>query len=209
MSDIEKYFRIVQEKKLTCIGLDRARGAYEKVSTAISNNIAGSIVECGTYRCGCLAMMAKAASGRRPVWGFDTFAGLPKPTEKDGYKAQGRGGPKDLLAPIEVAWSAFDSLGVSRDNITLVPGLFQDTLASHVEALGQIAVLRLDGDWYDSTMVCLETLYDHVTPGGFIIIDDYGHWEGCRKAVDHFRMSRGITVQLHQTDYTEVWWARQ
>jgi len=72
----------------------------------------------------------------------------------------------------------------------------------------EIAVLRLDGDWYDSTMVCLEKLYDKVVVGGVILIDDYGHWVGAKRATDEFRAKRNIVSPLLQTDYTEHYWIK-
>jgi hypothetical protein len=209
MTDIEKYCKLVTDKKLTCVGHDRLIGAFRKVEDVIQQNVPGAIVECGTYKGGCLALMARAAieSGRL-VWGFDTFEGIPIPGEKDGKKSKGRGGSNDLNASLEVAWSSFDVLGVPHSSIKLVKGLFQDTIHTVKADIGPIAVLRLDGDWYESTKVCLENLYDQVSFGGYIIIDDYGHWEGCKLAVDEFLTTRNITVELSKTDYTERWWKK-
>ena len=72
----------------------------------------------------------------------------------------------------------------------------------------QIAILRLDGDWYASTMICLEYLYDRVVSGGFVIIDDYGCYDGCRKAVDEFRKARGIVAFLHHVDSDCRYWVK-
>jgi hypothetical protein len=84
-------------------------------------------------------------------------------------------------------------------------GWFQETLPVAKHEIGPIAVLRLDGDWYDSTKVCLENLYDLVTVGGFVLIDDYGYWEGCRRAVDEFLASRKLEVALNAVDDSGVW----
>jgi (2Fe-2S) ferredoxin len=81
-----------------------------------------------------------------------------------------------------------------------VKGLFQDTVPRC--DVGPIAVLHLDGDWYESVKVCLDHLYDRVSPGGVIQIDDYGHWEGARKAVDEFMVARRLTGPLRYLDYT-------
>jgi hypothetical protein len=86
------------------------------------------------------------------------------------------------------------------DNVELVPGRFEDTLPiSRVQA---IAVLHVDGDWYESVRVCLESLYDRVVAGGIVQIDDYGHWEGARRAVDEFFAKRGLSPVLSRIDYT-------
>jgi O-methyltransferase len=74
--------------------------------------------------------------------------------------------------------------------------------------MGEIAILRLDNDWYESTKFCLEKLYDKVIDGGIIIIDDYGHWVGAKRAVDEFREKNNIITPLIQTDYTEYYWIK-
>ena len=78
----------------------------------------------------------------------------------------------------------------------------------NIDKIGEIAVLRLDGDWYESTKICLDKLYDRVIEGGIIIIDDYGHWVGAKKAVDNFRNKYNILSPLIQTDYTEHYWIK-
>jgi predicted O-methyltransferase YrrM len=96
------------------------------------------------------------------------------------------------------------------NNVTLTKGFFKDTLniQENIDKIGDIAVLRLDGDWYDSTKVCLEKLYDKVIEGGVIIIDDYGHFIGAKRATDEFRQKYSINSPLNQTDYTEYYWVK-
>jgi hypothetical protein len=93
-------------------------------------------------------------------------------------------------------------------DVQLFKGFFENSIPEKKSNLGKIAILRLDGDWYSSTMTCLNELYDLIMPGGFIIIDDYGHWQGCKTAVDKFRKNRNISGELFQTDYTEFWWVK-
>ena len=84
----------------------------------------------------------------------------------------------------------------------------QDTLPRDSSRIESIAILRLDGDWYASTKVCLDHLYDKVVSGGFVIVDDYGYYEGCKKAVDEFIEERGLEVFLSQVDSGCVYWTR-
>ena len=198
----------LRSKGLTCLGPERFVGAAVKVLDVITNNVEGSIVECGTYKGGCLAIMAKFAYPERKVWGFDTFDGIPRPSEKDGSCASARGHKGDLAATVEDVYDSLDTVSSPKDHVTLVKGLFQDTIKEKKSEIGKIAVLRLDGDWYDSTKVCLDEFYDQVSDGGWIIIDDYGHWPGCKLAVDEFIASRGLNVELIVTDYTERCWIK-
>jgi hypothetical protein len=93
----------------------------------------------------------------------------------------------------------FDRLNIA-DDVTFVKGLFQETLP--ITPLSRIAVLHIDGDWYESVKVCLDSLYDKVVPGGIIQLDDYGYWQGARKAVDEFLEMRGIRSRLQRLDYS-------
>jgi O-methyltransferase len=93
--------------------------------------------------------------------------------------------------------------------VRLIPGWFEDTLPSRLSELGPIAVLRLDNDWYRSTRYCLDTLYDVVASSGFILIDDYHTFVGCRKAVDEFRQKRGIDAPLLTVEAgAEAYWRK-
>jgi hypothetical protein len=173
------------------------------VSDVESQGIEGNFVECGVWKCGMLGLMSLAKSTDREVFGFDSFEGLPAPELIDGESSLNWGGK--LNVSIEEAQMNLSAMGA---NATLVKGFFNKTLRNSKEKIGKISILRLDGDWYESTMTCLNELYDQVSPGGYIVIDDYGHWEGCKKATDEFRKNRNITAALNQTDYTEVWWKK-
>jgi len=170
----------------------------------------GSFVECGVAQGGCTAMMAFVARRQRPVWGFDSFEGMPPLTEEDegqGQKAVGTvaAGPDGLQA----AQQTLDRFHLAHESVKLVKGWFEDTLPHYVTQLEPIAVLRLDSDWYKSTRYCLEALYDRVAPGGVVIIDDYHAFIGCRKAVDEFRLKRNLHSPLITTDArSEVRWQK-
>jgi FkbM family methyltransferase len=114
----------------------------------------------------------------------------------------------NLSGGIESVYTTFKSLNQSMENVHLVKGFFNDTLALNKSRCGKIAVLRIDADWYESCKICLDELYDQVVEGGVIISDDYGHFIGAKRAVDEFRELRGITSPLIQIDYCEFYWIK-
>jgi predicted O-methyltransferase YrrM len=173
------------------------------VTYAVSHEIPGDIVECGTARGGSAALMGltlkRLNASERKLWVFDTFEGLPSPTADDPDFEIAKLYTGTCLGSIEDVSASFDRLGISGQ-VELVKGLFQDTLPK--ARIGKIAVLHIDGDWYDSVKTCLENLYDRVVEGGVIQIDDYGFWKGARKAVDEFFQSRSIIADLKHLDYS-------
>jgi O-methyltransferase len=162
----------------------------------------GCIVECGVWRAGMSAGLADALPGRVHYL-FDSFEGLPPAQQIDGSAAQkwqsNTGAPEycdNCRADISYADRAMKMSRASK--FTLVPGWFSETLPGFVPAEG-IAVLRLDGDWYASTIECLSSLYDHVLPRGLIIIDDYYAWDGCTRAVHDFLSKQQRTDRIQST----------
>lgn len=189
------------------VGSSGLEATYDAAACVIAGRIPGDFVECGVAQGGCSALMAtlaKADVTPRQMWLFDSFQGLPDPTKEDfGETGQATGqhirplprgsclGTKD-----EVQKLLFTQFGLSPESVFLVEGWFQDTLPVYKNRIERIGVLRIDGDWYDSTLCCLCNLYDRVSAGGYIIIDDYGTCFGCKKAVHEFLDSRGIRVTL-------------
>lgn len=176
-------------------------------------NTSYSFVECGVAKGGCLALMKIVAGNNNKIFGFDSFEAMPDTTNKD-WGEYNKSNPSDwmgnLSGGIENAYNTFKVLSLDMDNVFLIKGFFQDTLQIQetIDKLGEIAVLRLDGDWYESTKICLEKLYDKVAIGGVIIIDDYGHFIGAKNATDEFRDRNKIDSPLLQTDYTEHYWIK-
>lgn len=158
-------------------------------------------------------------TGLRKLHLFDSFEGLPEPREEDGEKAANYSGGvssgqlksvHQCEAGIDVVRNfIFDRLGLPKKMVCFHQGWFQDTLPNLGQEPAKIAVLRLDGDWYESTKVCLEHLYDRVSPGGAVILDDYYCWEGCQKATDEFRTARGISEALVRIDNEAVYWIKK
>jgi hypothetical protein len=196
---------------------------YELSETVEIRKISGCFVECGVWRGGCAAIMAmvaeKARSGRA-LWLFDSFEGMPEATVMDvGEEAWelSRGKIDGRLLPVgtnvasldDVERLFYDKLQLKGENIFFVKGWFQETLVNYKSIVGPISILRIDGDWYESTKVCLENLYDNVVEGGYVIIDDYGWFPGCKKAVDEFFEEKGLRPKLIKVDFTRVYFQKK
>ena len=170
----------------TMVSYPRLRSLYYGLTDVILRGIPGDIVECGTARGGSAALMAlllaELASNRR-LWAFDTFEGIPAPTLDDPDYEVAKAFTGHFRGDLEGVKELFQKLQIEQ-MVQFVKGRFQDTLPS--AEVGSIALLHLDGDWYESTKCCFEHLYDKVSPGGFIQIDDWGYWAGARKATTDF-----------------------
>jgi O-methyltransferase len=196
----------------TMIGMLRLDAVQMAVETVLDEGIPGDLLEAGVWRGGATilmrAVLAVHGVSDRQVWVCDSFEGLPPPDAVNFPQDI----PEDLSAVEELAVSQaqvrsnFARYDLLDDQVVFVEGWFKDTLATvPVESL---AVLRLDGDYYESTIQILEALYDKVVPGGFVIVDDYGCIPACAQAVTDFRTRRGIDDEIHEIDWTGVYWRR-
>lgn len=156
---------------------------------APSLGLPGAAVECGVCAGGSAAVLWHAAGARRDLWLFDSFQGMPEPTLPDGGRAfaQYQARKNWNKADVATVQRALNAVGVPSEMVHIIPGWFKDTIPSTAPQIGLIAVLHLDGDFYESTMTALVHLYPLVVPGGVIIVDDYYSWMGCKKAVDEYR----------------------
>lgn len=180
----------------------RLRGLHRAVRHVVAGGIQGDIVECGAARGGSAALMGltlQQLKARRRIWLFDTFEGLPAPTSQDPDFELADLFTGTCVGTLEEVRGLFQRLQVAHD-VTFVRGLFQQTLPT--ADISTIAVLHIDGDWYESVKVCLDCLYDKVVSGGVIQFDDYGYWAGARKAVDEFLRYREIKAPLQRLDYS-------
>jgi O-methyltransferase len=172
-----------------------------------SERISGDVIECGVCNGGTAAVLARFATRsrfNRTVWLLDSFQGMPETTAEDGEAAKAHTG-KEIGDPARVR-EVLQLAGANMQRVKIVPGWFQDTFPT--VSTSQIALLNIDADWYESVKLCLETFYDRVTPGGFISFDDYGHWPGCKKAVDEFFSARQLPYSLQRVDYTAHWFRK-
>jgi len=179
-----------------------------------------SFVECGVAKGGCLALMKYYAGTNNKVFGFDSFEGMPKITIKDiseksldnNLHSQNPENwvNENLSGGIENVYNTFKYLNLDFSNVFICKGFFQETLniQENIDKIGEIAILRLDADWYEATSLCLEKLYAKVVIGGIILIDDYGYWVGEKRAVDEFRDKNIITSPLINTDNEEHYWIK-
>lgn len=163
-------------------------------------HVAGCVVECGVWRGGIAAGMAEVLGPDREYFLFDSFEGLPAATARDGESAnnwqkdvKGAAYYDNCRAPVEFAERAMQLSGARR--YKLVKGWFENTLPSFVPPC-PIAVLRLDGDWYESTMTALESLFKYMAPDGIVILDDYYAWDGCSRAVHDFLSRNQSTARI-------------
>jgi len=193
------------------MGLARLRNVRDCVETVLREGIPGDLIETGVWRGGgCIYMAAVLrahAETERKVWVADSFEGLPKPDGASELIEDDMSENRYLKVSLEQVRSNFARFGLlDEKQIKFLKGWFKDTIPS--APIERLSVLRLDGDLYESTMDVLRPLYAKVSPGGFIIVDDYYSWPGCRKAVDEFRASNGIHGELTKIDWTGAYWRK-
>jgi len=176
-----------------------------------------SFVECGIAKGGCVALMRKLAHSKAKVFGFDAFREMPQLTDEDEGETKAQRWVGVQLAKRSDVDETMKHMKVKyRKNLHIVSGFFQDTFPIWKDKIQNIAILRLDADWYEATKYCLEELYDKVIPGGVILIDDYDAYIGCRKAVNEFRAKHNIVSKLFKTkefipgrpNGVERWWRK-
>jgi predicted SAM-dependent methyltransferase len=205
--DFVRSYTMLSKQRLYCL--------YQKAKEICDKDIKGNFVECGVARGGSSALLAHViktySKSERYIYSFDTFEGMPEPTPEDihnGSTAEQTGwGTGTCAAPMESLLKIGNEIGAS-DYIIPVKGFFRDTLPGFKNIVGELAFLHLDGDWYESTGDILNNLYDNVVFGGYLQVDDYGYWEGCRKALHEFEFSNDLKFELNKIDDTGVWFTK-
>jgi len=216
--DFEKlHIGIIEKvKKETMTGPERIFSLIEAVKYVIAAGIEGDIVECGVWRGGSvmavLNVLKELDSAEKNIYLYDTYDGMTDPTADD-ISFEGRSA-KELLDESKKneqnviwAYSALDIVkknvytsGYDREKIHFIRGKVEDTIPSIIPE--KICLLRLDTDWYESTKHELEHLFPRLSKGGILILDDYGHWQGARKAADEYFGKYKINIFLSRIDYT-------
>ncbi len=208
---VEETIRRVRAENLTFLAPPALRDLALAVADVETNRVRGLVVEAGTALGGSGIVLASAKDAQRPMKVYDVFGLTPAPSERDGEDAHERfrtiaAGEAEGLAGetyygyrdhlYDEVTQSFERLGVALADhrVELVRGLFQDT----IELDEPVALAHLDGDWYDSTMTCLERIAPLLVSGGRIILDDYAMWSGCRAAVDHYFKDRGMDFRFEQ-----------
>ena len=208
---------IASLRPFTMTSAERLWSLLNAVRYVVNENIPGDFAECGVWRGGSVMAMAKEL-GRinvtdRKIWLYDTFAGMTEPTNNDIEAGTGVTA-SEMLSTTDIGdgnnvWCVAGradveanvrSTGYPFENFTFVEGDVAVTLLSAVP--DQIALLRLDTDWYESTRIGLEVMYPRLAVGGVCILDDYGHWQGARKAVDEYFEALGHRPYMHPIDYS-------
>jgi O-methyltransferase len=202
------YYKI---KDYSLVGIERCYALYKSVLYVIENNIQGDFVECGVWKGGSCMLMAYTLMENgvtdRKIWLYDTFSGMVQPGENDGEAEKKEWELNKItehrnnwcLGEIEEVEQNLLSTGYPADNIRLIKGKVEDTIPATIP--GKIAILRLDTDWYDSTKHELVYLYPLLQDHGILMIDDYGAWQGARKATDEYFRQRP-PVFFNRVDYT-------
>ena len=191
-------------------------GMVEATRYVVKQDIPGAIVECGVWRGGSsmASMLATIEAGHtdRDYWLYDTYEGMTPPTEHDRKVINGMHASEELAVTPKIddfnIWCIADiddvqrnvaTTGYPSDRVTFVKGPVEETIPGQMP--DQIALLRLDTDWYESTRHELIHLWPRLVPGGLVILDDYGFWEGQRRAVDEFFEQEGLSVFLHRMSF--------
>ena len=196
----------------TMIGLKRLDNLEFCIEKVITNEVPGDLIETGVWRGGATIFMRAVLKvyrvSDRYVWVADSFNGLPPPeTGKYPCDAGDRlHEARELAVSLEQVKANFERYGLLDAQVRFLKGWFRDTLpAAPIERL---AVLRLDGDMYESTMDALVNLYPKLSEGGYVIVDDYGAIPACRQAVNDYRSANGITEKISNIDWTGIFWQK-
>jgi O-methyltransferase len=180
--------------------------------TVLQDNVPGDMIETGVWRGGSCILMrgvlkAYGVTDRR-IWVADSFEGLPRPT--NDVDRQDIGGKlhqfKELAVSLDQVKTNFSRYGLLDDQVEFLRGWFSQTLP--YAPIQKLAVARLDGDMYESTMDAITALYPKLSIGGFLIVDDYSMIPACKQAVDEYRAANNITEPIISIDWTGVYWRR-
>lgn len=199
----------------TVTSAERMYALYRATRWIARRRLPGAVVECGVLRGGSMMLTAlqlqREDEDDRGLWLYDTFTGMEEPGPEDesvfGLRPRHRWRRRQEedhnrwgYAPLDEVRSNMESTGYPPDRVRYVRGRVQETLPEHRPE--RVALLRLDTDWYESTRHELEHLYPRLVPGGILIVDDYGHWKGARRAVDEYLSELEAPPFLHRIDYT-------
>jgi O-methyltransferase len=213
--DFKRLYETCRAETMTSV--ERMYALWSAVVHIHRIGLSGAIVECGVWRGGSMMLAARTllelGDSKRPLWLYDTYQGMTEPGARDVQTMSGEmaqtilsSQPKDdenpfwALAQRDVVEHNIRSTGYPRDLTHFVEGPVEETLPG--QAPGDIALLRLDTDWYESTRHELIHLWPRLKPGGILIVDDYGYWQGARTAVDEFFAALPDAPLLARIDYT-------
>ena len=215
---IQRVRHYIQGSAVSMLPLGRLDNIRYCIERILQDGVEGDLIETGVWRGGaCIFMRGclKAMGGlNRVVWAADSFEGLPDPgpeREKESKFHNSLSMQKalnNLEAGLKEVKANFEAYGMLDENVRFLKGWFKDTLP--VAPIERLAMIRLDGDYYQSTMDALTALYHKLLPGGFLIVDDYGEdlWTDCSQAIKDFRAANAIVDPLQRVDSKCVWWRK-
>lgn len=194
------------------IGLKRLDNIEYCVNKILQDNVQGDFIETGAWRGGATIFMKALLKFNniqdRNVWVADSFEGLPKPDQEKYIQDKGDKHHQfeELAISLDTVKANFTKYGLLDDKVKFLKGWFKDTLPT--APIEKLALLRLDGDMYESTIDSLNNLYPKLSTNGFIIIDDWGAVEACKAAVEDYRARHGITEKIEKIDWSGVFWRK-
>ncbi|MDX1976966.1 MAG: TylF/MycF/NovP-related O-methyltransferase [Pseudanabaenaceae cyanobacterium bins.68] len=216
--DIDSDARAILTKvrNYTMTSIERQIALIDATRYIVKNNISGDFVECGVWKGGSMMAVAYCLQSLgeldRNLYLYDTFEGMTEPSDKDVSHSNVKASvllSKSLKADQSSIWcyssldevkSNIQSTGYDPSKVFLIKGKIEETIPKYIPQ--KVALLRLDTDWYESTLHELRHLFPLLVSGGVLIIDDYGHWQGCRQAVDEYIAENKIKIFLNRIDYT-------
>ena len=197
---------------LTMVGMKRLDNVQACIEDVLADDVPGDLVETGVWRGGTSIFMRAVLKAHgvtdRVVFVADSFEGLPPP-DPERFPADSRSGLHKhafLAVSQETVAEHFERFGLLDDQVRFVKGWFRDTMPTLADH--QWAIIRMDGDMYESTMNVLENLYPGLSPGGYVIVDDYHAIPSCRQAVGDYRVAHGIEDEIHRIDWTGTYWRK-
>ena len=208
-----------EEYEIIKLGMQYSMASWERlyaninsIKYLVNSQIEGAIVECGVWRGGSMLTMLETLKQysviNRDIYLYDTFTGMSTPSKEDGifahekFKELQTGEDKSnwCCADLNDVKSTINLSEYPNEKLHYVKGKIEDTVPGTIP--DKISLLRLDMDWYSPTIHALTYLYPKVQSGGVIILDDYGHWDGCKQAVDRFVEENDVNLLLNRIDYT-------
>jgi hypothetical protein len=197
-----------KENVITMTSKERVEGLHQALKDVHLNSIEGDFVECGIYMGGNIIIAKKffdSVNDLRNFYCYDTFKGMTEPGEFDGSKAH-KIWQTDAKceASLDKVIEQFYFHKIFDNRIKIVEGDVRKTLKKEIDLPKKISILRLDTDFYDSTLIELQSLYHRIVLGGYLIIDDYGHWSGCKKATNEFFGEEFVLNNFKKLDYTGI-----
>lgn len=169
-----------------------------------SKLIPGDFVECGTYKGGTAALLSQYLHKDQHLWLYDSFQGMPPTTERDGSEAEKWVGK--CLGNIQDVEEVMNIVKTPKSHYTIKKGWFETSFKDPLPT--KVALLHCDADWYNSVSLVLDTFYPLISEGGYIVLDDFGYWEGCREAFYDFCFRQNISPLLERYGSTQAYWIK-